>query len=394
MGPIILMYLRKKFIFQVFLSLFICCFSACRNVEINTATDFDICFDNAIISDIYLKEIADSISYIFLQTEEQNPVGRIIQMKTSQNYIFIVDQQSDLFVFNKTGVFVAVIDKKGRGPNEYINIEDFIVSENELFIYILDSGNKRIAKFSLYGKFIGSYPIPFYHAAHISMIDKNLMCIYQSPRFSGDCANIFLTDTIFNLKVKFTYNGDAEFLRKIPYLVDTKWYSLNSKVFYKEPFESIVYQIDKNHGVKPYINLDLGKRAIPDFFFEDTKLYQSSADKFFQFSEILESEDYFFFQIFFENCNHPYFYSKVNKQLIKLENPSIINNLDSKQDFWPFYIDNQGIMYCFFYGNEKLKFLKSNDIPKNLKNQVEVSTNPIIAWVKLNHIKNLNLKNK
>jgi hypothetical protein len=344
---------------------------------------YEISFDNSISTNLSLNEIADSLSYVFIQFDINNPVGRILLFKASKKFYYLVDHTLKLLVIGKNGVINSVINNPGRGPSEYSQIDDIIVSENEELIYILDTGNKNILKFSISGTFLKSYPLKLSYAAHFSFLGKNNFCIYQSPRFSHDCENIFITDSVFNIERKFYYEGDAEFLRKIPYLVDTKWYHFNNNIYFKEAFQDTVYEINEDYNVKPYLCIDFGKKRIPDYFFEETKLYQNFSNKFYQLSDILESKNYIFLRIFFDNINSPYLYIKNSNSLLKIKDLDLINIIDFKVTFWPNYIDDNDNLYAFYYSNDFLSKAKSIELPEKFLEKLKTNTNPIIVRVSL-----------
>lgn len=72
--------------------------------------------------------------------------------------IFLVDQADHcIYVFNYEGRLQRIIGKKGQGPGELL-FPRKIVGEGER-VYIVDSGNSRIAKFETTGKYIDSFKV-------------------------------------------------------------------------------------------------------------------------------------------------------------------------------------------------------------------------------------------
>jgi hypothetical protein len=363
---------------------FIVIFSiSCINESNDVKTAFNIDFNNTVLKDVRLAGIADSLYYIFLQFDKHNPVGRIAHFKVSHNYIFIADHRNKLFVFKKNGEVCSVLNKTGKGPGEYISIEDFTISDDERFIYILDPGNKKIIKCTLSGEYVNSYPLKYSHAAHIEILRDGCFCIYQSARFSDDNSSIYITDSLFNLKKKIFYDGDQDFLRRIPYLIDVEWYRFNNNIYFREPFQSTVYRIDQAIGLDPYINIDFGNRGIPDYAYEDTKLYQDIASECYQLKDIVESENYFFLKVFYQNVNHQYLYIKKDNELIRLKSPGLVNDPDDTAYFWPQYIDESNIMYSIDYADELFENTGSHNAVIDFEKTVGSNENPIIVCVEL-----------
>ncbi len=357
--------------------------NSCINESNNVKTAFNIDFNNTVLKDVSMAGIADSLYYIFLQHDKHNPVGRISHFKVSHNYIFIADRQNKLFVFKKNGEVFSVLNKTGKGPDEYISIEDFAVSDDERFIYILDPGNKKIIKCTLSGEYINSYSLKYNHAAHIGILKNGCFCIYQSARFSDDNSSIYITDSLFNLKKKIFYDSDQDFLRRIPYLIDVEWYRFNKDIYFREPFQSTVYRIDQAIGLDPYINIDFGNRGIPNYAYEDTKLYQDITSKCYQLTAIVESENYFFLKVFYQNGNNQYLYIKKDNELIRLKSPGLVNDLDNTADFWPQYIDESDIMYRIGYSDEIFENIRSQNAVIDFEKTLGSNENPIIVCAEL-----------
>ena len=56
--------------------------------------------------------------------------------------IFVIDQNKDrILLFGQNGKFLDIINRKGEGPEEYISLHDFCIT-NDL-IYVLDINRKN-----------------------------------------------------------------------------------------------------------------------------------------------------------------------------------------------------------------------------------------------------------
>lgn len=89
-----------------------------------------------------LSEIASDILFIPLKTDI--PIPPIRKIEFFDSTIVLVDQSfAKLFRFRFDGSFVDILDKQGRGPGEYMAINDFHVDKSGT-IYINCGTNKRI----------------------------------------------------------------------------------------------------------------------------------------------------------------------------------------------------------------------------------------------------------
>lgn len=88
----------------------------------------------------------DQIDYIKLDSSE--PIGVIDKMIVTKDKIFILDAYvaQQIFVFNKTGKLLFRIKNKGRGPKEYLSVDDMQIDtiRNEILV------NDALARSYLY----------------------------------------------------------------------------------------------------------------------------------------------------------------------------------------------------------------------------------------------------
>lgn len=82
-----------------------------------------------------LSEIANDISYIPLETNENALIERIISLRVEGNYIYIATLYN-ILCYSKSGKFLYSLDKYGRGPDEYEFLLDFDVNTNNTILAI------------------------------------------------------------------------------------------------------------------------------------------------------------------------------------------------------------------------------------------------------------------
>lgn len=124
---------------------------------------------------------------IILETNEKSLIGNINQIYINDNHIVIFDDSENLniLVFNSDGTFSHKIGESGRGAGEYTSISDFTVDNKKDEIYLLDSEDSKVKKYSLNtGKFINSIPINSERASmHIQYQDN---CLYVDANTKSD----------------------------------------------------------------------------------------------------------------------------------------------------------------------------------------------------------------
>jgi hypothetical protein len=94
--------------------------------------------------DFSLSEIASDLIFIPLSTDVPIPTIRRIECFDSTIYIYGTQQtNSMIFRFKFDGSYIDVLDKKGRGPDEYMAVNDFHVDKKGT-IYVNCGTTKKI----------------------------------------------------------------------------------------------------------------------------------------------------------------------------------------------------------------------------------------------------------
>lgn len=101
---------------------------------------------------VNLSEFVDSVYFIKLETNDDIVISdKINRILIKEQYIYLVDiGQAVLFVFDKQGKFVAKLDKRGNGPDQYSFLSHIFIDDDEKYVDILDGrGDKgRILSYS------------------------------------------------------------------------------------------------------------------------------------------------------------------------------------------------------------------------------------------------------
>ncbi|MDE5555894.1 MAG: 6-bladed beta-propeller [Muribaculaceae bacterium] len=92
--------------------------------------------------------------YVILEANDESLIRHIDKLYKTSERIFILDSFKRILIFDNNGRYVKTIDHTGNGPNEYVKLQDFDLEGDTL--YILDSQNERILKYSTDDKFIAS----------------------------------------------------------------------------------------------------------------------------------------------------------------------------------------------------------------------------------------------
>ena len=89
---------------------------------------------------VLLSEVADSISYISLETDSSCFIGKIRNPDKNIQFAkdrFFISDGDNLFSFENSGKFLFKIGRQGKGPGEYFRIDNFTVLNKQKLVVIL-----------------------------------------------------------------------------------------------------------------------------------------------------------------------------------------------------------------------------------------------------------------
>lgn len=88
---------------------------------------------------VNLSEVAKSIDYIPLETNDSALISNISKIICENDKIYVTDNSDKLYIFDLNGKYLKTLNRKGRGPQEYVILRSFKVDEKTGEIFVLDS---------------------------------------------------------------------------------------------------------------------------------------------------------------------------------------------------------------------------------------------------------------
>jgi hypothetical protein len=242
--------------------IFIFCSCNVKNTNENNDLESAIKIDLLSESSLWIKrlsEFTENIEYIPLQTVESSlisdNVGKIVK-KAERIYIQNrILNRGEILCFNIDGKFLFKIEKSGRGPEEYTNIEDFDVSSDNKFVMILPS---LIHKLLLYGisdtdfYFQRSITLKDPSPYRISLIPETNHAFLAIPPWRGTEITLSLLINIAGDTIHYKPNiYKYEMVRKINFRAknETLVYTFGDMVCFKEIFSDTIFCIDANENL-------------------------------------------------------------------------------------------------------------------------------------------------
>ncbi len=143
--------MRKLYILMFFLGIVSC------NIKEGSSS---ISVDLDQSDKVSIFDLADSISIVQLETTNESLFKYISKVIPYKNRFYVFDKLSlTVFCFDSTGKFLFKINKKGRGPEEYENVEDiFIDNFNDQLLLLVPWG--YLLTFDLDGDFFSKKKLP------------------------------------------------------------------------------------------------------------------------------------------------------------------------------------------------------------------------------------------
>ena len=148
---------------SIFLLIFILFISCDNKSQLQSNSDFDIdkiqlndnCFDEI------KTELIDSIRILKLNENEESFFVAISKLLVHNDTLYVFDRFGrDLLVsFDRNGNYITTFSQKGGGPKEYVQLWDFDVDSN--YIYLYDRAAKKMLYYDHSGNFIKSHSSSF-----------------------------------------------------------------------------------------------------------------------------------------------------------------------------------------------------------------------------------------
>ena len=295
-----------------------------------------------------ISSFVDSICYLKLENVEDAFISHINKVIFKGGKIFIGDLMiHKVVVYDTNGIFQYALDKKGRGPEEYLEIKNFTVDSS--YIYIIDNFKGTLQAYdNTNGKFAFSRKMPFV-AWDLAPLKNGGFAFCFSSFMGGKLTHkqsnyrLFFTDKELNITHKmFPYaEGDYDALGKDYYFSATENY-----LVYNWSVSDYFFLIDRNNVDSVYsVQMDFGKHKIPDHLKRNKEIVNNERYNYLYSTPILNG-DYIAFDISEEDYYTCYLYNRSTRQMVG-------NSMDDSFNCMPFpdACDEKG-RYVYIFRNK------------------------------------------
>lgn len=194
---------------------------------------------------IELDSFIDSVKYIELEVSPESLIQVVSNIFVCDKFIIIVNKkQGEVLFFDSFGKYSHKINKKGKGPDEYIDLSQAMVDTKSEEVLIYDHSNRRLSYYNFDGRFKRSID-NFSHGAIIRQIinksDGGFVCYtFDLHKVEDNYYGIWEVDSTGNF-VKYYREEQGEFPLSFP---------MNSYSLYHLP--------DNRIGFMDLINCNIG----------------------------------------------------------------------------------------------------------------------------------------
>ena len=252
--------------------LYCICFFSCKELHKESSLPLETAESKMLELDIDLDKntlpfdsLMDFVSFVKLETTEDNLIGGISQILFVNNKIIVVDfdVSKTITVYDESGKFLNKIGKLGQGPEEYAYLGHVILTPDKSTVVVVDMGSGNLKYFGLEGNFIKSVKFPFWFS-RCEFINDNIIAGHYSGGNMVQKNNVSYKPqlVITDLKGNILSSGFQSFYSKN--FASTTFMPLlkfDNEVIYCPPFSDTIYHVSEK-GLCPLYHLNI-QRASP-----------------------------------------------------------------------------------------------------------------------------------
>ena len=238
----------------------------------------------------------DSVEVVPLETTGKALIGLVGKILLLPNGNVLIKSTASMFMFSPEGKFLFQIGKNGRGPEEYLTIDDVCLSQDARELWIL--GGCEIVKYSTEtGQFIRKTTLELPEICNgfdaIASGPGHSAFLYYCPQmdennFSEDFYCLYRYDEQGRILQKFLPRKDYGL--NIALITQT---SDNRYILWPQDSDNICYYLSDSLPV-PRVKIDFGKETIKNRYSSDLQTYLRS-DYYKMPVYIYDTRDYFYF---------------------------------------------------------------------------------------------------
>lgn len=226
-----------------------------------------IAIDN-IRTDVKLSEFAEA-KLLPLPTSDEVLIGNISRIRTSEKSIFLCDGNA-LFRFSRSGEFLGKIEKKGKGPDEYTAISDFVIADDEN-VWVLPNGKSSLMLYSWDNRLVKELKIESTYSSRIYRMGDKLL-LHNGNHITDNNKHTLQVVDMNTGETLQRFLPIDEYKAKYLYVVETNNFhpgENDTVCYYNTAHNDTTYRVTP-HTCQAYQTFDFDGKNIPaDFYRQD-----------------------------------------------------------------------------------------------------------------------------
>ncbi|GET22775.1 hypothetical protein JCM18694_30210 [Prolixibacter denitrificans] len=281
------------------------------------------------------------IKRIQLKTTGGYAIGTLMDMKVCSRYYFLLDNQMNIFRFDKEGNLLRKIGTKGKGPREYSNLYQFDIDTVHSRVFLLDAFSKKIIVHHFDGEYLKTIDLPYIPAAFSYMENMSFMLSvpdYNQP--DGEKFALMKVDEKGNIINRYLPVSAPKERRSSPDFFNMPLMKNigDGRLLYWPLQTNEEYIITPDGQKLSYCRFEEGNLQVPGYIAENVKLMEANMNKYIFQLYARQSNRFLFINFFYQMNNYGLVYDK-KKELFyeasKGKRQPQIKGVDGNPDFWP-----------------------------------------------------------
>lgn len=199
--------------------------------------------------------------HIVPQLGDESLLGKINKVYLGKDVIYIMDDNSRVAAFDKSGRYIRSYNHRGNGPGEYVSLYDFDIYNDTLYLL----GGASIHKYTMDDRFAGTI--------NLRNASQGLAVIPTGISLNNGFG-VGNSSTVDDYSYSFL-KVDGEEINEIAFNPSLRGYSFtvnnqvlafskdDKNVFTYFPYNNMIYRVDEQTGkLIPHVNIKLGERNI------------------------------------------------------------------------------------------------------------------------------------
>lgn len=205
-----------------------------------------------------INKVFKNPKYIQLETNSQCLISVIDKIIVHNNHFYILDRkEKQILVFDNDGKYIQKVGTIGKGPGEYISLDDFCIEDSTIMLLARDQ--KRVLLYNIDGSFRDNIRLDDYN----SNIETNRNQLYLFSNFSQNTKNCNIVQYDIKRKKRIAQFHEFKKSQSGQGYESTTFAKNAEDVFCFFPNDYTIYKI-KNDRCIPQFFIDFGKHALPE----------------------------------------------------------------------------------------------------------------------------------